>query len=204
MSAGPKKGAEPAKVAAPPKGTQGRKAGGGKLGRVKRSMIPFVLGALVGVGGLMGFQYVGGSEKLSIMEHLQGDSATVSEPRADSATKVTPAPDTLATIGVDTVPSVAVDTAGMLAADSAAAYGTPVAMPRDTAGRLPPRRLAKFFGSMQAREASRVLEKMSDLEVETILTQLSDREAASILSNLSPERAAQISQVVISGERSSR
>ena len=176
------------------------------MSRVKRSIIPFLLGALVGVIGLMGFQYVGGSEKLSIMEHLQGDSAAVPAVKADSTKKSAPAPDTLSTIGIDTMPSVAVDTAGMLAVDSAAAYGTGAAatVQRDTTGRLAPRRLAKFFGSMQAREASRVLEKMTDSEVETILAQLSDRDAASILSNLTPERAAQISQVVISGERSSR
>ena len=176
------------------------------MSRVKRSIVPFLLGAVVGVMGLMGYQYLGGSEKLSIMQHLQGDS-TAAPAAADSAAKAAaPAPDTLASLGTDTMPSVAIDTAGMLAADSAAAYSTGaiVPSPADTVGRLAPRRLAKFFGSMQAREASRVLEKMTDSEVETILTQLSDRAAASILSNLTPERAAQISQVVISGERSSR
>ena len=176
------------------------------MSRVKRSIIPFLLGAIVGVGGLMGFQMVSGSEKLSIMEHLQGDSTAVSALTAASPAKTEPAQDTLAKPSVDTMPAVAVDTAGMLAADSAAAYngGVIAPAPRDTTDRLAPRRLAKFFGSMQAREAARVLEKMTDSEVETILTQLSDRAAASILSNLTPERAAQISQVVISGERYTR
>jgi hypothetical protein len=179
---------------------------GVKLSGVKKSIVPFVLGAVVGVGGLMGFQYVSGSEKLSILQHLQGDSTAVPALAADSAAKAAPAPDTLAPVAVDTMPAVAIDTAAMPMADSAAAFpGVSVApAARDTAGRLAPRRLAKFFGSMQAREAARVLEKMSDSEVETVLTQLSDREAASVLSNLTPERAAQISQVVLSGERSTR
>ena len=175
------------------------------MGGVKRNIVPFLLGAIVGVGGLMGFQYVGGTEKLSILQHLQGDSTTVAATPADSAAKAAPAADTLATIGIDTMPSVAIDTAGMAAADSASAFGVAMApAPRDTVGRLAPQRLAKFFSSMQAREAARVLEKMTDPEVEQILTQLSDRTAASVLSNLTPERAAQISQVVLSGERSYR
>ena len=177
----------------------------GMMGGAKRNLVPFLLGAITGVGGLMGFQYVEGSEKLSILQHLQGDStATPAATAADSAAKPAPAADTAATAAIDTMPPVAIDTASMPAADSAAAFGVSVPAPRDTVGRLAPRRLAKFFGSMQAREASRVLEKMTDLEVETVLNQLSDREAASILSNLTPERAAQISQVVISGERSAR
>ena len=187
-----------------PAGEKRGKAAGGRTGRVKRSIVPFVLGAMTGVGGLMGYGYVSGEGQLSIMEHLQGDSAAVA--LADSAAKAAPAPapDTLAALAPDTMPSVAIDTTGMPPADTAVVYGTPVEAPRDTANRLAPRRLAKFFGSMQAREAARVLEKMTDPEVETILAQLSDREAASILSNLTPERAAQISQVVISGERNYR
>ena len=192
-----KKGAEPKKAAEPKKST-------GKMARLKRAFVPYLLGALSGVGGLTGFEYVSGAGNLSIMQHLQGDSATVA--LADSAAKAAPAPapDTLATPVADTMPAVAIDTTGMAPQDSAVAFGEPVEPARDTVNRLPPRRLAKFFGSMQAREAARVLEKMTDPEVETILTQLSDREAASILSNLTPERAAQISQVVISGERNFR
>ena len=194
---------KPAAKAAEKKPAEKKKSGGG-MGRVKRALVPYLLGALTGVGGLMGYEYVSGAGKLSIMQHLQGDSATVA--LADSAAKTAPpaAPDTLATPVADTMPAVAIDTAGMAPQDSAVAFGEPVVPVRDTANRLPPRRLAKFFGSMQAREAARVLEKMTDPEVETILTQLSDREAASILSNLTPERAAQISQVVISGERNFR
>ena len=201
MSAEQKKPA--GKKPAPNPAEEKKPARVGKMARVKRSIVPFVLGAMVGVGGLMGYEYVSGSGQLSIMQHLAGDSAAVAA--ADSAaTASAPAPDTLAALVLDSMPSVAIDTMGMAAEDSAAAYGTPVEAPRDTVNRLAPRRLAKFFGSMQAREAARVLEKMTDPEVETILTQLSDREAASILSNLTPERAAQISQVVISGERTYR
>ena len=176
---------------------------------VKRNILPFLLGALVGVGGLMGFQRTGGAERLSILQHLQGDSTAVAAP-ADSAAKPPAAPDTLATIGIDTMPAVAIDTTGMpvdsAAPKGATSPGVAMAAPaaRDTAGRLAPQRLAKLFGSMQAREAARVLEKMTDPEVEQILNSLSDRTAASVLSNLTPERAAQISQVVLSGERSSR
>ncbi len=175
------------------------------MSRVKRSIVPFLLGVLVGVGGLYGYQLLTGTDELSILQHLQGDStAAPAAAAADSAAKPVPAPDSASTPAIDTVPSVAIDTASMPAADSAAAFDLSAPAPRDTVGRLAPRRLAKFFGSMQAREASRVLEKMTDFEVETVLNQLSDREAASILSNLTPERAAQISQVVISGERSAR
>jgi hypothetical protein len=180
------------------------------MGGAKRNLVPFLLGAITGVGGLMGFQYVEGSEKLSILQHLQGDSTAVAAAPADTTAKPAPASDTLATIGIDTMPAVAIDTAAMPAGDSvgpsgqAFGTGTMLPAPRDTAGRLAPQRLAKLFGTMPAREAARVLEKMTDPEVETILHSLSDRTAASVLSNLTPERAAQISQVVLSGERSAR
>jgi hypothetical protein len=176
------------------------------MGGVKRNIVPFLLGAIVGVGGLMGFQYLGGAEQLSILQHLQGDSTAVESAPADSVRAAAATPDTLATIGIDTMPAVAIDTAAMPAGDSAVAFstGAMAPAPRDTARRLAPQRLAKLFGSMQAREAARVLEKMTDPEVEQILNSLSDRTAASVLSNLTPERAAQISQVVLSGERSSR
>ena len=191
-----KKAAEPKKGAEP-------KAKGARMARVKRAFLPFLLGAIAGVGGLTGFEYVSGAGNLSILQHLQGDSAAVA--LTDSAAAPAPAAtDTVSAPPVDSMPAVAIDTTGMLPQDSAVAFGAPVEAPRDTVNRLAPRRLAKFFGSMQAREAARVLEKMTDPEVETILTQLSDREAASILSNLTPERAAQISQVVISGERNFR
>ena len=202
MSAEPSKPAA-AKAADAKKGAEASQ-GAGKMARVKRAALPFVLGAITGVAGLMGYEYVSGTGKLSIMQHLQGDSVAVAAADSAAKTAAPAAPDTLAAPVVDTMPAVAIDTAGMAPQDSAAAFGTAVEAVRDTAGRLPPRRLAKFFGSMQAREAARVLEKMTDPEVETILAQLSDREAASILSNLTPERAAQISQVVISGERNYR
>ena len=101
------------------------KGAGGKMGRVKRSIVPFLLGALTGVGGLFGYEYVSGTGNLSIMQHLQGDSTAVAAP--DSAAKPAgPAADTLAALAVDSMPSVAIDTTGMLAADSAVAFDTPV------------------------------------------------------------------------------
>jgi hypothetical protein len=65
-------------------------------------------------------------------------------------------------------------------------------------------KLAKLFGSMQPREAARVLEHLDDTEVQVILAQLGTREAASILSNLRPERAAGISRSVLRGERNTQ
>jgi hypothetical protein len=172
--------------------------------KLKRNIIPFLLGALVGVGGLMGFQYLGGADKLSIMQHLQGDSTKVSAAKADSAARIAAAPDSLPSVAVDTS-AAAVDSAGM-PVDTAGAAGFGMAPVDSTVptNRLPPQRLAKFFGSMQAKQAAQVLEKMTDGEVQSILAQLSDREAASIMSSLTPDRAAQLSQVVIRGERSLR
>lgn len=67
---------------------------------------------------------------------------------------------------------------------------------------LAPERLARVFGSMQAREAARVLEFLDDQEVRIILGELGNREAAAILSQLTPERAAVISRSVIRSQRS--
>ena len=181
-----------------------------RLPKIRRAaIVPFLLGGLVAAGGLKGYEYVYGSGGgATLLQQLQGDSATVAAaPAGASATPGTALPDSLPSMVVDTLPP-AVDTAGApLAATAAGAvpvYGNALSTDTLAGGdRLPERRLAKMFGSMQAREAARVLENMSDGEVEVILAQLGDREAASILSNLSPERAAQISQVVISGERSS-
>lgn len=179
-----------------------------RLPRIRKgAIVPFLLGGLVSAGGLKGYEYLQGGSGGSLLDKLPipRDSAAVA---ADSGAVATapPAPDSLPALTVDTMP-LALDTGALApvpAAGAAPAF-TSTLVP-DTLGggdRLPRRRLAKLFGSMQAREAARVLEKMSDGEVEVILAQLGDREAASILSNLTPERAAQISQLVISGERSS-
>jgi hypothetical protein len=69
---------------------------------------------------------------------------------------------------------------------------------------LPAERLARLYGSMQPREAARVLEQLDDFEVRLILGHLGNREAAAILGNLSPERAAEISRTVLRPERSSQ
>lgn len=69
-------------------------------------------------------------------------------------------------------------------------------------GGMETERMAKLFGSMQPRDAARVLEHMDDFEVQVILNQLGNREAAAILGNLSPERAAVITRSVIRGGRS--
>lgn len=79
--------------------------------------------------------------------------------------------------------------------------GAPLAGAAASAG-LAPERLARLFGSMQAREAARVLEFLDDQEVRIILGELGNREAAAILSHLTPERAAVISRFIIRGERS--
>ena len=176
----------------------------------RKAILPFLLGGLLTAAGLEGYRYTTGAGLPTLMQRLQGDSATVA--KADSAARVvadaSATTDSLpATLAVDTMP-VALDSTGTpLAATAAGAvpsFTSTLATDTLAGGdRLPKRRLAKLFGSMQAREAARVLENMSDGEVEVILAQLGDREAASILSNLTPERAAQISQVVISGVRSS-
>jgi hypothetical protein len=170
---------------------------------VKRSIVPFLLGALVGVGSLMGFQYLGGAEKLSIMQHLQGDTTKVATAKADSAARVPPPSDSLPAVGLDTTAAPA-ELAAPADPGAAASFGVAPADSLAAADRLPPRRLAKFFGSMQSKDAAHVLEKMTDSEVQSILAQLSDREASSIMSAFTPDRAAQLSQVVIRGERSAR
>jgi hypothetical protein len=60
---------------------------------------------------------------------------------------------------------------------------------------LPERRLGKIFGSMQPKEAARVLEQMDDRDVVVILAMLSDRHAAAVMASLPPQRAAAISRL---------
>ena len=175
----------------------------------KAAIVPFLLGGLVTAGGMEGYDYVYGTGGPSLLDRLNTSRDSVAAADSGAVAAAVVGPDSLPAMTVDTLP-VAADSAAAEPATTPAMAG---AMPTfastlggDTlAGgdRLPKRRLAKLFGSMQAREAARVLEKMSDGEVEVILAQLGDREAASILSNLTPERAAQISQLVISGVRSS-
>lgn len=173
----------------------------------KGAILPFLLGGLVTAGGLKGYEYVYGGSGMTLMQNLQGDSTAVAKADSAASSAASASSDSLPSVLVDTMP-VALDSAGTplrpTAAGAVPAFAGTLATDTLAGGdRLPKRRLAKLFGSMQAREAARVLENMSDGEVEVILAQLGDREAASILSNLTPERAAQISQVVISGVRSS-
>ena len=85
----------------------------------------------------------------------------------------------------------------------ALSVGDAVVAIADAAPGIDADRLAKLFGSMQAREAARVLEHLDDAEVGIILGKLGNREAAAILGSLAPERAALISRSVIRGRRSS-
>ncbi len=91
-------------------------------------------------------------------------------------------------------------TAGTASASGTAATGAGGAA---APGLLPEARLGKIFGSMQPRDAARVLEQMDNRDIATILTMLNDRQAAAVLSNLAPDRAAAISATGLgAGERS--
>jgi hypothetical protein len=85
--------------------------------------------------------------------------------------------------------------------DSPAVDATPADTP---AAMLAEGRLGKIFGSMQPKEAARVLEQMADADVVTILAMLNDRQAAAVLANLPPQRAAQISRLGFQVGRSER
>ena len=65
----------------------------------------------------------------------------------------------------------------------------------------PAQRLAKIFGTMQARDAARVLSLLRHDEIERILRQLDDRSAAKILSSLDAELAAALSSNLIGASR---
>lgn len=65
----------------------------------------------------------------------------------------------------------------------------------------PAKRLAKIFGTMQARDAARVLALLRHDEIERILRQLDARAAAKILSSLDAELAAALSSTLIHGVR---
>lgn len=58
-------------------------------------------------------------------------------------------------------------------------------------------RVAKMFGTMQARDAARVLEQMPDDEVIAILTGLRERQAGSIVAELDAKRAAEIGRALL-------
>ncbi len=59
---------------------------------------------------------------------------------------------------------------------------------------LPEQRLAKIFGAMQAKEASKVMDQMNDDDVRSILGMMSDRQAAAILATFPAARAAAIAR----------
>jgi hypothetical protein len=171
------------------------------------TLLLLLLGGAAGIGGLKAYQTYLAPAAPTLMEELQEASGS---PAPDSTgAVVAQTPDTV-TVAMDTaayepaLPAHSSEAPMLAGADSVpAAIATAAAASRlGPEERLEPRRLAKLFGAMQAREAARVLERMSDSDIQVVLNQLADRQAAGILSNLSPERAAQLTQVVLRGERS--
>lgn len=82
-----------------------------------------------------------------------------------------------------------------------AADPAPTALPADGPARdEAAKRLAKIFGTMQARDAARVLGLLRQDEIERILRQLDARSAAKILASLDPELAAALSSTLIHEE----
>lgn len=64
-----------------------------------------------------------------------------------------------------------------------------------------PKRIAKIFASMPARDAAKVLVQMDDADVHLILDALGEKQAAAILQNFPADRAATISKGAIRGTK---
>jgi hypothetical protein len=57
-----------------------------------------------------------------------------------------------------------------------------------------PRRIARIFAAMAARDAAKVMVQLDDADVQAIVGALTEKQAAAILANFPPERAAKISK----------
>ncbi|MEX2582209.1 MAG: hypothetical protein WD766_02985 [Gemmatimonadota bacterium] len=175
---------------------------------MKKLLIPFAVGAVLGLGGssvAVGF-FGGGDPSLTDSLAAVTTDTKMNVAHADSlAVGVEEAPDSIGN-GIEPTLDLSDSIPAVTGAAGPGAAGGTMALPatNGTEAAMEPARLAKLFASMQAREAARVMEHMDDYEVQIILTQLGNREAAAILSNLTPERAAVISQTVIRGERSNQ
>ncbi|MEX0912214.1 MAG: hypothetical protein WD737_10565 [Gemmatimonadota bacterium] len=173
---------------------------------MKKLLIPFILGAAIGLGAATAAVGYFDDEEPTIEDGLNSamagddsvalDAEVAEHSDSTGSAEVAPERDTTAAL-----PEQLDDAAAaLIEPGTAASMGDEDAA--QSANAMGSTRLAELFASMQAREAARVLEHMDDFEVQTILTQLGNREAAAILSNLTPERAAVISRSVIRGERS--
>lgn len=176
---------------------------------MKKLILPVVIGIAIGLGGSTAAVVLLGGEPESLAESLNAalgeepvDSAMAGDSLTARGNTLSDSPDSLPLAGADAT-----------TIDGSAVSGAPTpgtvenvtaAVPPPPGGGMASADLAGLFGTMQAREAARVLEHMDDFEVQMILGQLGKREAAAILSNLSPERAAVISRSVLRGERSTQ
>jgi hypothetical protein len=190
---------------------------------MKKLIVFGIIAFVIGIGGATGVAVLhsrAASPSLldSLAESLAGDSIPDADaagrgparPAADFAVADggTAAPDTAGLAGLDAglaalVAESPADAAGERSAPAAAPDGLsavagPTGAPvQDSASEppLPEGRLAKIFGSMQPRDAARVLEQMDDQDIVVILGMLNDRQAAAVLSNLAPQRAAAVSRL---------
>ena len=177
---------------------------------MKKMLIPFIIGTVLGLGGSTGAVFfLGGGGDESLTESLEeamgeehGDSTHAEAPAAehgDSAVTAAAGHIEGAPLGAS---HLAAGMPPIPTADHSAPVVTAMSTPAPAEGAMSTAELATLFATMQAREAARVLEHMEDTEVQAILGQLGNREAAAILSNLKPERAAVISRSILRGERS--
>lgn len=177
-------------------------------------LIPFIVGAVLGLGGSTGAVFfLGGGGEDSLTESLEeamgeehADSVSTSVAGAEQGDSAAYAASGdhageghAAALGTS---SLAAEVPGAPATEPSSPVITAMSGPAPAEGAMSAAELATLFATMQAREAARVLEHMEDNEVQAILGQLGNREAAAILSNLKPERAAVISRSILRGERS--
>lgn len=159
--------------------------------------------------GLAGFA-IGLGGATSIVVVREGEANDLAKVIADSTAAATdsldPAhADSSATAAASHLPSNILNAAdsaevASIAADSVATDSAHMEPVEDPA--VARERLAKLFGSMQPRDAARVMTEMGDTEVRILLALLGDRQASAILSSLPPARAAAITTMVIGSKRS--
>jgi hypothetical protein len=184
---------------------------------MKATIIPIAIGLLAGLGGGSGYAY------MRIASRYTADSTRMANSLASRVTPSLPdstvhdgtvpdstphdsmpaAAQTLVT-APDSVRAVgrAQSSGVLLAAPASEPAATTRGVTQNSNGArdqssqtaIPERRLAKIFGAMAAKDATKVLDQMSDSDIRAILAMMGDRQAAAILAAFPAARAAAISK----------